>query len=274
MGSGQWWMIHLPCFRVNPGHHVSVRSGRYLPQQKCPVLWQATGRICLEISVGFCVGSAGHPNTSWRFGVLDPTGSMYGVFTFIYHKNQPNVGRYTSPMDPVGILVLQTSSQFRCLDVKVSRSHSWNFKVLLVVETYPFENMIVKNAGRLRIQLWGGVTPVSRENLSQIPTHFWPFIGASRHDGQVPRSKTLAGCLWRIRVSQHCLLWRKKQAVKPRKCFLPASVNSRIMCGSAKYFRTFTAMDSTLGTGMPTDNWNWGPACVGCTISARPPFFV
>ena len=162
MGSGQWWMIHLPCFRVNPGHHVSVRSGRYLPQQKCPVLWQATGRICLEISVGFCVGSAGHPNTSWRFGVLDPTGSMYGVFTFIYHKNQPNVGRYTSPMDPVGILVLQTSSQFRCLDVKVSRSHSWNFKVLLVVEPTHLKIWSSKNAGRLRIQLWGGVTPVSR----------------------------------------------------------------------------------------------------------------
>ena len=25
---------------------------------------------------------------------------MYGLFTYIYHKNQPNVGKYTSPMDP------------------------------------------------------------------------------------------------------------------------------------------------------------------------------
>ena len=24
-----------------------------------------------------------------------PIGSMYGVFTYIYHKNQPNVGKYT-----------------------------------------------------------------------------------------------------------------------------------------------------------------------------------
>ena len=24
-----------------------------------------------------------------------PTGSMYGVYTYIYHKNQPNVGKYT-----------------------------------------------------------------------------------------------------------------------------------------------------------------------------------
>ena len=25
----------------------------------------------------------------------DPIGSMYGIFTYIYHKNQPNVGKYT-----------------------------------------------------------------------------------------------------------------------------------------------------------------------------------
>ena len=28
---------------------------------------------------------------------------MYGIFTYISHKNQPNVGKYTSPMDPQGI---------------------------------------------------------------------------------------------------------------------------------------------------------------------------
>ena len=31
-----------------------------------------------------------------------PIGSMYGTFAYIYHKNQPNVGKYTSPMDPMG----------------------------------------------------------------------------------------------------------------------------------------------------------------------------
>ena len=24
---------------------------------------------------------------------------MYGIFTYIYHKHQPNVGKYTSAMD-------------------------------------------------------------------------------------------------------------------------------------------------------------------------------
>ena len=28
---------------------------------------------------------------------LYPIGSMYGIFTYIYHTIQPNVGRYTSP---------------------------------------------------------------------------------------------------------------------------------------------------------------------------------
>ena len=27
---------------------------------------------------------------------------MYGKFAYIYHKNEPNVGKYTSPMDPMG----------------------------------------------------------------------------------------------------------------------------------------------------------------------------
>ena len=28
---------------------------------------------------------------------------MYGIYTYIYHKNQPNVGIYPSPMDPMGV---------------------------------------------------------------------------------------------------------------------------------------------------------------------------
>ena len=31
-------------------------------------------------------------------------GSRYGIFTYIYHKNQPNVGKYIPCMDPFGII--------------------------------------------------------------------------------------------------------------------------------------------------------------------------
>ena len=30
-----------------------------------------------------------------ELGCSIPIGSMYGIFTYIYHKNQPNVGKYT-----------------------------------------------------------------------------------------------------------------------------------------------------------------------------------
>ena len=44
---------------------------------------------------------------------------MYGIFSYIYHKNQPNVGKYTSPMDAMGCittnshLVPSTSLKFK-----------------------------------------------------------------------------------------------------------------------------------------------------------------
>ena len=37
-----------------------------------------------------------------------PIGSMYGISTNIYQKNQPNVDKYTSPMDPMGYLLILT----------------------------------------------------------------------------------------------------------------------------------------------------------------------
>ena len=33
------------------------------------------------------------------FVVVYPLGSMYGIFTQMYHKHQPNVDRYSSPME-------------------------------------------------------------------------------------------------------------------------------------------------------------------------------
>ena len=47
---------------------------------------------------------ANPPRNKPYSGLIDyPIGSMYGIYTDMYHKNQPNVGKYTSPMDPMGI---------------------------------------------------------------------------------------------------------------------------------------------------------------------------
>ena len=34
-----------------------------------------------------------------------------GIFTYIYHTNQLNVGKYTSPMDPMGVTVVPWRGQ-------------------------------------------------------------------------------------------------------------------------------------------------------------------
>ena len=36
--------------------------------------------------------------------------------TYMYHKNQLNVGKYTSPMDPMGYKNLTTTDLFFCFD--------------------------------------------------------------------------------------------------------------------------------------------------------------
>ena len=45
-----------------------------------------------------------------------PKGSRYiGIFTCIDHKIQPNVGKYASPMDPMGIILLYHTSSLKIL---------------------------------------------------------------------------------------------------------------------------------------------------------------
>ena len=53
---------------------------------------------------------------------LKPIPSMYGIFTYIYHRNQPNVGRYTNLMDPMGNILFEK----RATSVFGFRSLSWN----------------------------------------------------------------------------------------------------------------------------------------------------
>ena len=52
--------------------------------------------------------------SNWVIFRFHPIGSMYGIFPYIYHKNQPNVGKYIPYMDPMGMLMFRgiTSKQF------------------------------------------------------------------------------------------------------------------------------------------------------------------
>ena len=49
--------------------------------------------------------------------------SMYLIFTYRYHKNQPNVGKYTIPMDPMGFLWVAYPFNY-C--PKLWNNNSWN----------------------------------------------------------------------------------------------------------------------------------------------------
>ena len=40
-----------------------------------------------------------------------PTGSMYGIYACTDNKNQPNVCKYTSPMNPMGLLFRENGGQ-------------------------------------------------------------------------------------------------------------------------------------------------------------------
>ena len=49
-----------------------------------------------------------------------PIGSMYGIFPYIYHKFKPNVGKYTSPMDPMGYKSLGKSLELSLIPLASS----------------------------------------------------------------------------------------------------------------------------------------------------------
>ena len=57
------------------------------------------------------------------------------IFTYIYHNNQPNVGKYTSPMDPMGIILGVYSNFGNMSDVSPK---SWS--CLQVIFSLPWDS--------------------------------------------------------------------------------------------------------------------------------------
>ena len=58
-----------------------------------------------EFDLRVPIPSLGHTNGFLGY----PIGSMYGIYTYIYHKYQLNLGKYASPMDPMGIVICPRS---------------------------------------------------------------------------------------------------------------------------------------------------------------------
>ena len=76
-------------FRPSPAHVIHRRF--------CKRLWQSSS------------GGTSHEwrtlEDFWEVHLFPWSHTIHGtgIFTYIYHKNQPNVGKYTSPMDVMGL---------------------------------------------------------------------------------------------------------------------------------------------------------------------------
>ena len=83
--------------------------------------------------------------------VKNPIGSMYGIFTYIYHKNHPNIGKYASPMDGMGILHVAADSAFRWLFRRLGFQVSGSLEMVLAdhICLAPASRIVSKNRGNL-----------------------------------------------------------------------------------------------------------------------------
>ena len=67
-----------------------------------------------------------------------PIGSMYGVFAYIYHKKQPNLGKYIPYMDPMRYAirfgVLEDGLDYACENFALFESA---FRYVLRLRDYP-----------------------------------------------------------------------------------------------------------------------------------------
>ena len=88
-----------------------------------------------------------------------PRRSMYGIFTYIYHRFKPNVGRYTSPMEHMGFapivqqILAWTSSGRRFIQKKVGAF--WHHCVFKEKSGYHSDTGSARGAG---LQ-WGDLLP-------------------------------------------------------------------------------------------------------------------
>ena len=104
-----------------------------------------------------CVNDAKFPQIPQKIQIY-PVGSMDGICPYyIYHKNQPNVGEYTSPMDPMGTRQKNLMADMPCTKYRKSRHESplqtphlkdvvepWNPRAPFTAKPWCFIRLLVK----------------------------------------------------------------------------------------------------------------------------------
>ena len=120
-----------------------------------------------------------------------PIGSISGMFANIYHKNQPDVGKYTSPMDPVGYRICITPKSYW-------PPNSWKIGIekwdklstcgtfgMVQRPSYPFRGK--KQAANVRMVIFEGLSlPIGSMGLVNVGKC---TIHGSYGHGKSPRKK-------------------------------------------------------------------------------------
>ena len=87
---------------------------------------------------------------------------MYGIFPYIYHTNQPNVGKYTSPMDPIWV---QVSKPFPIPMVFIGHIFTRSFTTFPVSESLSQVNFNdLPSVGKG----WGSDERVARDDVPSL----------------------------------------------------------------------------------------------------------
>ena len=114
------------CTYILPGIYIYIYT--YILDvfsYKPPYFYTTT----LHLNKNNCPNLQIYQNTISIYSVSVPIPSMYGIFAYIYRKNQPNVGRYTSPMDVMGYIYWQLSTHHKARFVRnpilVYAKRSW-----------------------------------------------------------------------------------------------------------------------------------------------------
>ncbi len=111
------WMGH---FSLNHDYEkMTKKILRKVPMEKHPAQISMEESFPLNVQLGASNEAVQIPAKCFNIGFLCGIGKTHrihgtnGIFTYIYQKNQPNVGKYISPMDPMGIGPISLFHPFR-----------------------------------------------------------------------------------------------------------------------------------------------------------------
>ena len=121
-GSKFGWILVKGCAQTA----VKFNSEIWTVPPRKPVVQEDVGKNRIDLEIHFSLQITPRlqdtPHDTTRFRV--PIPSMYGIFTYIYHENQPNVGKYTihGSSNPMQFIYC---SQNRSAKFQAHHSYAW-----------------------------------------------------------------------------------------------------------------------------------------------------